>query len=138
MTERARHPADGPARQSKARTDRVLIDRGGDRHKARSPLPWKVVVVRTDSDLTVDEAITDFFKDVEARLKTEAEYIRIDMEKVPAANTKTVACLLRLRRMAGRAGVVIEIRPSEAVREWIRVCKVDWLLVSETPERQSR
>jgi anti-anti-sigma regulatory factor len=95
----------------------------------------KTRVIHPRPDLTADDAISAFLGDVEQALRTDVGRIRVDLSTVRVANTKTVASLVLLLRLARAAGVTVEVRPSTQVHAWIHLCKADWLLA---PTRSPR
>lgn len=60
----------------------------------------------------------------------------IDLTRVRIADTKLVATILLLRRLAVSRGVNLRVRTSESVRQWMEVCGVErWVALCDGATR---
>ena len=55
----------------------------------------------------------------------------VDLADVIRADTKIVACLVVLRRMARRSGCALDVRLSPAVAAWTGVCRLQQVIHEE-------
>ncbi len=59
--------------------------------------------------------------------------MRIDLRKVQAADTKLMACLVAVYRLAKSDSIQLELSPSSTVRNLAEVCRLDWLIEHTAP-----
>jgi hypothetical protein len=84
-------------------------------------------VVVAASDMTSSELVHDLFNRCRRLLRHGARRVIIDLESVQAVDTKLVACLVVLHRLARAGSARLELRMSAAVRDVARICRIEWL-----------
>jgi hypothetical protein len=94
-------------------------------------------VVAGAADMTSSERVHELFNRCRGLLRQNAQRVVIDLQHVTLADTKLVACLVVLRRMAASAPGRLEICCSSAVIEIARVCRLEWLTQERGPRRDA-
>lgn len=79
-------------------------------------------------DATSGTRVLALFKVCKDRLAERPARLRLDLTGVERADSKLVACLVAVRRLAIASGTTLELRTSRAVRTWIGICHVDGVL----------
>ena len=97
------------------------------RHEAGAE---RVVVVA--SDMTSSDRVRDLFNRCQRLLRKGARRVVIDLHEVKAADTKLVACLVALHRLANATSARLELCLSSAVIEVARICRLEWLAQNST------
>lgn len=85
-------------------------------------------LLAASGDLSNSRALSEFHRRCEALIAARPPQASLDLTKVERADTKLVAVLLLVVRLARSAHVVLDIRVSSRLRQWIAVCKADQLL----------
>jgi len=94
-----------------------------------------VTVITAESDLSSSQTVRTMYANVKRAIAdTQSKSILVDLSDVHIADTKTVACLVVLRRAATRAGKRLDVRLSPAVAAWTGVCRLQRLLDEEHRE----
>jgi anti-anti-sigma regulatory factor len=94
---------------------------------ARDDDSGKGVVLAPDADMTSSDRVRDLFNGCRRLLRRGVTHVVIDLQAVTAADTKLLACLVALLRLARSASAHLEICLSSAVLDVARVCRMEWL-----------
>ncbi len=78
-------------------------------------------------DLSADAACDLLFRAAEASLRHGAEPLTLDLHAVASADTKLVACIVRLSVLARRQGTALQVRASGPVLSVLGLCRLDFL-----------
>ena len=84
-------------------------------------------VVVAASDMTSSDMVRDLFNRCRRLLRHGAQRVIIDLQCVQAADTKLLACLIALHRLARSASARLELCMSSAVLDVARICRLEWL-----------
>lgn len=130
-------PSDVPGRQDDDGRSRLENMR---RHCPRPPErgeqePDSTRILRLSGDLRSGTDIESVRRRGLASVRPGLRRVVIDLEYVDEADTKLIACLLYLRRIADSAGVRLEVRLSPRVRQWLELCQAGYLLPPSAEER---
>ncbi len=109
-----------------------MSDRARMLHWQRDGTKGRVVVVA--ADMTSSDLVRDLFNRCRRLLRQGTRHVVIDLQEVRIADTKLVACLVVLHRMARSASARLEICLSSAVLEVARICRVEWLAQELAPD----
>jgi len=99
----------------------------GRRSGGRQSNPSERVVV-ADSDMTSCERVRDLFNRCRRMLRNGARHVVIDLHGVTVADTKIVACLVALHRLARSVSARLEVSLSQAIIEVARICRLERLV----------
>jgi ABC-type transporter Mla MlaB component len=94
-------------------------------------IPPGTVVIRASDDLAEEEAVRVIHAQAREAIAGGATMLLVDLAEVIRADTKIVACLVVLRRMAQRSGCALDVRLSPAVAAWTGVCRVQQVIRDE-------
>lgn len=88
------------------------------------------VVLAAFGDLTADARAAEVYRSACRTLRKVARprWLRLDLQCVECADTKLVAYLVELHRLARQRNVVLDVRPSSCVRHLLEVCRLEHLL----------
>jgi len=78
-------------------------------------------------DMTCWERVVDLFNRCRSVFRGGIRYLVIDLHAVTSADTKLIACLVAIHRMARAASVRLEVTLSQAVLEMTRLCRLERL-----------
>jgi hypothetical protein len=84
-------------------------------------------VLAGSADMTSADRVHDLFMRFRGLVRRGARHVIIDLREVDAADTKLVACLVALQRMAIAASVRLELCLSRRVRDVAGICRLEWL-----------
>lgn len=90
--------------------------------------PANAVVITAADDLAEEEAVRLIHAQAREAIASGATLLMVDLADVIKADTKIVACLIVLRRMARRSGCALDVRLSPAVAAWTGVCRVQQVI----------
>ena len=99
--------------------------------------PWReidargAVIIRAPEDLSEEEAVRVIHARAREAIAAGATTLMVDLADVIRADTKIVACLVVLRRMARRSGCALDVRLSPAVAAWTGVCRLQQVIHEE-------
>ncbi len=85
-------------------------------------------MVTAGSDLTEPAALAELLLRCRAALRAANQRLILDLTNVEVADTKLVAALVILRRTARRAAIAVVVRPSNCVKVWLTVCRLECLM----------
>lgn len=109
-----------------ARKPRTENDRIGAPERAGDATRDDVVI--GEGDMTSSERVRELFNRCRRMLRQGAARIVIDLQAVTRADTKIIACLVVLHRIARGASVRLEICLSQTVMEMARICRLEALV----------
>jgi hypothetical protein len=95
-------------------------------------VPCRIVI--DASDMTCDDRVHDLFTRCRRAFRAGMRHVVIDLHAVTIADTKLVACLVAIHRMARGASVRLEASLSSAVLEITRICRLERLARELTPQ----
>jgi len=84
-------------------------------------------IIRLEGDLRRDAAIESVRQECLQDIQHGRRRVVLDFEHVEEVDTKFIACLVCLRRMADAAGVALELHLSPRVRDWLELCQTGHL-----------
>lgn len=96
-----------------------------------SMLPPGAVIIRAPEDLSEEEAVRVIHARAREAIAAGATTLMVDLADVLRADTKIVACLVVLRRLAQRSGCALDVRLSPAVAAWTGVCRLQQVIRDE-------
>lgn len=85
-------------------------------------------IVEASGDLCASTAVNRFHRRCEKLITAEPPRAVLDLRNVTQADTKLVAVLVLMLRLARSINVALGIHVSPQIRQWITVCRVDQLL----------
>ena len=94
-----------------------------------------IVVIEAAADMTDEDSAVELFRTARDEIsepRRAALTILLDLTNVRRADTKLVAYLVQLRRLADMRGAVIELLPSAHLLDLLRVCRLECLASSVT------
>lgn len=133
----AARPGSSPSRNGREKRPHTQEPGSGEPSGARPAPdthhePPVVVVSSPPCDATSGTRVLALFQVCKERLVDRPARLRLDLTGVERADSKLVACLVAVRRLAIAAGTTLELRASKAVRTWIGICHLDGAF-EETP-----
>lgn len=133
--------------------DRDLTDAGRDENMRGHPNPAPpsprrriapsssgvpgTCVIRGGVDLTADREVITFLHAAEEALVSGIAHLVIDVSAVRATNTKLVAGLVHVWRLARRTDTIVELRTSTCVWNWLVLCRLSGLAAAPQNPRRS-
>ena len=84
-------------------------------------------IVRLDGDLRSGTAVESVRRQCLGDVTPGRRRVVLDLQHVQDIDTRFIACLVCLRRTADAAGVVLELRLSPRVRDWLDLCQAGHL-----------
>lgn len=100
----------------------------GDAARADAPC-----VIGAEADMTSCDRVRQLFMRCRHAAGNGSRSMLIDLRKVQAADTKLMACLVVVYRLAKSNSIRLEFSPSSAVRNLAEVCRLDWLIERTAP-----
>jgi anti-anti-sigma factor len=85
-------------------------------------------VVRGQIDMTSCDQIRTLSLKCAKAIGENHRSVVIDLGQVEFVDTKLIACLVTIYQLALSSSVRLELRPSEAVLELARFCRLEWLI----------
>jgi len=114
---------------SRTRGGAARLNRGiADSQSALESIGPGAVLIRAPEDLSEEEAVRVIHARAREAIAAGATTLMVDLADVIRADTKIVACLVVLRRMARRSGCALDVRLSPAVAAWTGVCRVQQVI----------
>ena len=84
-------------------------------------------VIEGGVDLTADREVITFVHDAEEALVSGIAHLVIDVTAVRATDTKLVAGLVHVWRLARSTDTIVELRASACVCNWLVLCRLSGL-----------
>lgn len=93
-------------------------------------------IVRVEGDLTHAETVNEFARAVRSSFAhPRTQKMLLDLRQVRQVDSKLVAALIAMNRMAQRRSIELIIRPSALLRRWLLLYRVERML---RPPRSTR
>ena len=92
--------------------------------------PAGIVVIEAEADMTDEDSAVELFRTARDKISEQhraALTILLDLRNVRRADTKLVAYLVQLRRLADMHGAVMELLPSAHLLDLLQVCRLECL-----------
>jgi ABC-type transporter Mla MlaB component len=103
-----------------------IVLRCGSADRSEGQTPWREAAGA--GDLTRPAGVQELYERCRRRLRSRCRCLVVDLSEVSQVDTKLVASLVVLKRYAHSTGQRVEVRYSEPVRAWLRVCRLDGVL----------
>ncbi len=85
-------------------------------------------VIEAPCDLKDTRALVDFHERCESAIRSSRSRARLDLQQVQRADSKLVASLIAIARLARAANVSLKLQSSPVVQDWIDFYKVGYVL----------
>jgi anti-anti-sigma regulatory factor len=80
--------------------------------------------VRGRPDLREDRAIAGLLSAAERAIRRRPRRLHLDFTDTHDADSRALACIVRIVDLARGAGVIVEIRTSPEIERWLDLCRL--------------
>jgi ABC-type transporter Mla MlaB component len=95
-------------------------------------------VIKAATDMTSCDQLRQLYGCCGQMLRQGAKRLILDLKSVAQADTKLMACLVAIYRLARGCAARVEFCPSPAVLQVVQVCKLEWLMERTSPQQPIR